>query len=111
MINRPLTTEIQEEEVRILVGIDTLGFAADRLDSFNIFDTDKSDWVQKWKISDCLKFSKEVIKVMNEEGEDGSTPLTRFLDYMITCSLEKGAEGVEEIEYQKEDIKENKCQF
>ena len=38
-------------------------------------------------------FSKDVMYELQEEGEDGSTPLTRLLDKMCFAALEHGSEG------------------
>lgn len=101
MKDRPLTTQISDGEMQLAVGIDALAFAADHSDTFNPFDPETGDWIQRFKVTNPEQFTIEVLRAMNREGEDGSTPLTRFLDQMVVAALEDGAEGVEEIEIMK----------
>ena len=98
MNNRSLTTQISDGEMQFAIGIDGLAFAADHSDTFNPYDPENNDWVQRWKVVNPEQFAIEVLRAMNREGEDGSTPLTRFLDQMVDAALEDGSEGVEEIE-------------
>ena len=91
MKTRHLTTQIANDEMQILVGIDSLAFAADHSDTFNPFDPGAADWIQKWKVTNSSEFTIEVLRAMNREGEDGSTPLTRFLDQMVVVALDDGA--------------------
>ena len=97
MKDRHLTTQIADDEMQIAVGIAGLAFAADHSDTFNPFDPEKCTWVQRLKVTNPAQFTIEILRAMNREGEDGSTPLTRFLDQMVVAALEDGAEGVEEI--------------
>lgn len=52
------------------------------------------------KITDAAKFAKEVCRELNEEQEDGTTPVHLLFDRAIERAFEQGAEGVEEHEDQ-----------
>ena len=52
------------------------------------------------KITDAAKFAKEVCRELNEEQEDGTTPVHILFDGAIQSAFEQGAEGVEEHEDQ-----------
>lgn len=47
------------------------------------------------KIDDMTAFTKEVLRVINDEREDGSTLLTDLLDTAIKNAVENGCEGVD----------------
>jgi hypothetical protein len=48
----------------------------------------------KPKVTDSRKFAAEVVRVLEREGEDGSTPVTRMLDLAFIHAVENGAEGI-----------------
>jgi hypothetical protein len=95
MKNQPLEVSVDGEELVIRIGIDVVAFAANESDHFKTYDLDTGDWVQKFKVTGPLEFSRDVKRAMLNEGEDGSTPLSRFLDKMNVAALEDGSTGIE----------------
>lgn len=90
-----LVVEVKDEELVIRIGIDTLAFAANESGVFTDFDDERGDWVQKYKVIDPLAFAGDVQRAMLDEREDGSTPLSDFLDKMDEAALNDGAEGIQ----------------
>lgn len=43
-------------------------------------------------------FAESVSKALNDEAEDGSTPITRMLDQAFEWVVENGADGVKEVD-------------
>lgn len=89
--NIPLRCRIVERVLTIEVGIDTLKYAAERHDDFWMPQTDKSGLV----VSNADEFASEVVYALNDEGEDGSTPVSRLLDAAIRQAVECGCEGLD----------------
>jgi hypothetical protein len=95
MRDQPLEVSVDGEELVIRIGVDVVAFAANESDDFKPYDLETGDWVQKFKVTDPLEFSRDVKRAMLDEGEDGSTPLSRFLDKMNVAALEDGSTGID----------------
>jgi hypothetical protein len=48
------------------------------------------------KITNAQAFAKDLVRALNDEDEEGTTPIHRLLDEAITEAIEQGAEGVTE---------------
>ena len=84
-----LTVEIVDGVLRISIGVNCLKHAAEHHDSFYL------PWTDKWSIviNDPDKFAEEVCGQLEDEQEDGTTPVHRMLDAAIERAVEYGAEG------------------
>ena len=51
---------------------------------------------RKLRISDEAEFAGSVVRRLNLEEEDGSTPITRMLDEAVIWVSEQGEAGIEE---------------
>ena len=51
---------------------------------------------QRWKITDTKAFAREVVRSINHEDEQGTTPFHKMFDAAMEHAIEYGAEGVEE---------------
>jgi hypothetical protein len=49
-----------------------------------------------FKITNARKFAPEVVRALNDEDEEGTTPIHRLFDAACEEAIEQGAEGVEE---------------
>lgn len=47
------------------------------------------------EVTDLNKFTKEFVKALEEEGEDGTTLVHRMIDLATQNAIETGCEGVE----------------
>jgi hypothetical protein len=90
----PLRAEVEDGRLVISIGVETLAFAFEHGEGNNPFDEAANDFKREATIADPLEFAKDVCRAMNDEGEDGSTPLTRFLDSMMNEAVEQGSLGV-----------------
>ena len=80
--------------LNLSIGIRTLAFAFENSEANNPFDEDFCDTKRQFSISDPLQFAEDVKHEMSREGEDGSTPLTRFLDLMMDEAVSQGSLGI-----------------
>ena len=80
----PLRCYVNHGVIHISVGQDILAFATAHHPDFED---------QSMKVVDAQMFALEVVQKINEEGEDGSTLLTRMLDRAISDAISDGAEG------------------
>lgn len=101
--NTPLQAKIEKNELVMRIGIGVLAFAFEHQDSNNpyvIVSKDECgevyDWIQQFQVTDKKEFANDVIRAMFDEEEDGSTPLTRFLDKMGEEAVNQGSIGIDQ---------------
>jgi hypothetical protein len=90
----PLRAHVANGQLVISIGIDTLTWAFHHGESNNPFDDESNKFLQQLTIKNPLVFAEDVCLAMNDEAEDGSTPLTRFLDKMMESAVEQGSLGI-----------------
>jgi hypothetical protein len=87
----PLRCRLFERVLIIEIGIDTLKNAAEHHNDFWQPHTDKFALV----VNNPDRFARDVIAGLQDEGEDGSTPISRTLDVAILHAVEQGSEGID----------------
>ena len=92
----PLEASIEEGRLVIAIGIQTLAHATAFADWANPFDEAADDYIRTFAIEDAPQFAKDVVSAMLSEREDGSTPLSDFLDKMAQVAIEDGSLGLHE---------------
>jgi hypothetical protein len=92
---KPLMAKVASGRVLIEIGIETLAHAARLSDWANPYDDEKHDYIRTFEITDPLEFAKDVNRAMLNEREDGSSPLSDFLDAMTQAALDDGSMGAE----------------
>lgn len=97
-VETPLKVELKNGELVIHIGINILKFAAENMDSCNIYDEKSKEWKQLWKINNRVYFARDVIYALSEEREDGSSKLTDLIDEACLKAIEDGSEGIEDCE-------------
>jgi len=90
----PPKAEVKANHLCLGIGISTLAWAFEHGENNNPYNESTHDFKQRYRISDLLQFANDVCHEMNDEGEDGSTPLTRFLDSMMDRAVEQGSLGI-----------------
>lgn len=90
----PLRAVVKNGRLYVSIGIATLAFAFENSEDNNPYDEPSGDYIQKIQVSDRRQFAEDVCLAMNDEAEDGSTPLTRFLDSMMNTAVEQGSLGI-----------------
>lgn len=91
----PLSVVVQRGRLVIEIGVDTLAHSASYADWANPFDEQRDDYIRTFAITDTVQFAKDVTFAMLHEREDGSSPLTDFLDRMMEAALDEGSLGCE----------------
>jgi hypothetical protein len=92
----PLTVKVERGAVVVRIGIDVLAHALKFADWAIRFDEAKDDYIQPYKVTDADELARDVIHAMLREEEDGSTPLSDFLDAMTKAAIEDGSCGVDD---------------
>jgi hypothetical protein len=90
----PLRAEVDGERLVVSIGVDTLAFAFEHGEENNPYNEVTGDFERRYQISWAAQFAKDVCAEMNREGEDGSTPLTRFLDGVMDEAVNQGSLGI-----------------
>lgn len=54
------------------------------------------EWPQEFHVTDLRDFSREMVRQLQRESEDGTTPVHRMLDHAANEVLEQGGDGVDE---------------
>jgi hypothetical protein len=92
---RPLVAKVQGGQLLIAIGIQTLAHAVTYADWANRWDDERQDYIRSFAIIDAQAFAEEVIYAMLREREDGSTPLSDFLDKMAEAAVDDGSMACE----------------
>lgn len=90
-----LLVKVIDGKLVIEIGVYTLAHAVSYADWANPFDEDRNEYVRTFAITDPTQFAKDVVSAMQHEREDGSSPLSNFLDAMTEAALDDGSTGVE----------------
>ena len=92
---RPLSVTVKDGELRISIGVNTLAHAVTYADWANPYEEQAGDYIRTFAIADAETFAKDVALAMQREEEDGSTPLSDFLDKMTEAAIEDGSVACE----------------
>lgn len=92
---RGLEVKIERGALVIRIGAETLAHACSYSDWANPFDEAKDDYIRTFAITDPKVFADDVRHAMLDEREDGSTPLSDFLDKMTEAAVDDGSMACE----------------
>ena len=84
-----LRVQVIGGELVIRIGVETLAFAAER--NGRLFD----DHDRGPEVTDPDLFALEVVRELEDEEEDGTTPLNELLDIATEKAFENGADGIQ----------------
>ena len=89
-----LICEFVDGEIRIRIGADILKFAAEHCEAFynGSIESAAGPYI---KVTDAAEFAREVVNKLNNEAEDGTTPVHELLDKVIERAVEYGCDGVD----------------
>jgi hypothetical protein len=91
MKDRPLTVQIEEEELVLRIGVDTLAWACEHCPKL------EDDWFDPtYKVTDPAGFARDVLRELEREEEDGTTAVHVLLDAVIVEAIDRGSCAVEE---------------
>ncbi len=88
----PLRAVVNDGVITITISKNALRFFAENHDAF--WDGESDLDTPNIDITDELVFAKEVTHSINDEAEDGSTPLIRMVEAAIAHAVENGCEGI-----------------
>jgi hypothetical protein len=96
LADSPLRVKVENGQLVISIGINTLADAADfeGREPFWEYDEIVGNVVQKWKIIANLGWAEDIVRELTNEKEDGSSPLTDLLDKMSENALNQGSLNV-----------------
>lgn len=92
----PLEVRIERGALVVRIGIQTLAHAVTYSGWANPFDEAADDYVRSFIIEDAPQFASDVAHEMLREREDGSTPLSDFIDKMSGNAVNDGSLGLHE---------------
>lgn len=85
---------VKNNKLVISLGIDCLADGFERCPDNEEYNNETGEYEKSVKITDKLQFAKDVVLAMENEREDGSNPLTDFLDKMCQAAVDDGSIAV-----------------
>ena len=92
----PLEVKVERGALVVHIGIETLAHAVTYSDWANPYDEATGDYLRSFAIVDAPQFASDVAHEMLREREDGSSPLSDFLDKMSEEAIDQGSLGLHE---------------
>jgi hypothetical protein len=92
---KPLIAEVRNGVLFVAIGVQTLAHATTYADWANQWNDERDDYIREFAITDPVEFAKDVSHAMLREREDGSTPLSDFLDAMTSAAVDDGSMACE----------------
>lgn len=89
--NKPLTVAVEDNQLVVRIGLNTLEFAAEHCPLF--YDDQKRPDPPYIHVTDRDELGKDVRRALLHEAEDGSTPISDVLDQAIMAAFEDGSEA------------------
>ncbi len=94
--NAPLDVKVEHGALVVRIGIETLAHAVTYSEWANPYDEATGDYIRSFAIVDVPQFASDVADEMLREREDGSTPLSDFIDKMSEEAINQGSIGLHE---------------
>ena len=92
---KPLQVKVERDALVIRIGARTLAHAVAYSDWANRWDEGLQNYIRTFAITDARAFAADVKRAMLDEREDGSSPLSDFLDKMSEAAIDDGSEACE----------------
>ena len=105
-VNQPLSVKVERGKLVIEIGVRTLAHCVSFSDWANPYDEQRRDYFRTFAIVDPEQFVSDVAHEMQREEEDGSSPVTTFLDKMMEEAINEGSMGIAE---EEQHIKYGAC--
>jgi hypothetical protein len=112
---RPLTAKVENGQLVIAIGVHVLAHAVIYSDWSHEYEesgdlTTHGEYIRTFAISDAPQFAKDVVSAMLHEREDGSTPLSDFIDKISQAAVEDGSLGLCEEDHRIDHGKTSDCE-
>ena len=95
MSDRPLTIGIEDDELVIRIGFDSLKFATEN-NSSDYFTTEEGG--NLFVVTDPKTWAESVVSMLKVEEEDGTTPVHEMFDAAFIRAIEYGEKGIDIVE-------------
>ena len=92
----PLSVALEDDALVIRIGVQTLAHAVTYSEWAHDYENDAGDYFRTFAITDAPTFADDVRHAMLDEREDGSTPLSDFLDKMTQAAVEDGSPATDD---------------
>jgi hypothetical protein len=104
----PLSVGLEGDALVIRIGTQTLAHAVTYSEWAHNYENKAADYFRTFCITDAVMFADDVKRAMLDEREDGSTPLSNFIDKMAQAAVEDGSLATDEarIKYGETDHRE-----
>jgi hypothetical protein len=89
MIDSPLSVKVEDDELVIRIGVDTLAWAGERCP-----DLEDERYEPMFRIVNATEFANDVLHELKKEEEDGTTLVHLMLDKAIVSAIEQGSAAV-----------------
>jgi hypothetical protein len=99
----PLKVLVKDGALTVSVGVEALAWGFERCQECQPYDEETGRFKQILLVTDPDGFAKEVRHEFENESEDGTTPLSDFLDRMCMSAVEAGSIYIEETGTEIED--------
>ena len=88
-----LTITVEDAAIVIRLPLETMRVAAENCEGLATFNGSRNDF-RKVRVTHLDIFAKEVVRELNREEEDGTTPVHLLFDAAFENAVEQGAEGI-----------------
>lgn len=95
-VDSGLVVKVARGKLVIEIGVYTVAHSASYADWANPYDEESGDYIRTFAIADPEQFANDVAHEMQREAEDGSTPLSHFIDKVMLGAIEDGSLGIAE---------------
>lgn len=85
---RPLSVKVADNALVISIGLEMLKFVAEHCPAFQGEDCSDGPWE---RIVDAKELASDVRRALQDEEEDGTTPVHRLLDTAIVAARDDGS--------------------
>lgn len=92
---KPLSVRVENGRLVIEIGVNTLAHAVAYAEWANPWNDEAHEYIRTFAITDAEEFAKDVSRMMLDEREDGSSPLTDFLDKASEAAVDDGSIAAE----------------
>ena len=89
--DQPLIAAVEGDQLVIRIGIGTLAFAAEHCSYFYDDDKHAVSGPPYIKIANKQELATDIVRALQSEAEDGSSPLTELLDTAIADAHDDGS--------------------
>ncbi len=92
--NSPLSVSVDDGELVIRIGVNTLAGAVAGGNDFHAYEEDVDGYFRQFAIIDAEGFARDVAREFQREDEAGASPLSNAIDSMAMAAIDDGSENI-----------------